>query len=41
MTLQVANEYIETAVRSLDEIPSSDSLDSLLALTEYVQSRNY
>ena len=41
MTLQVANEYIETAVRSLDEIPSSDSLDSLLALAEYVQSRNY
>ena len=40
-TLQVANDYIETAVRSLDRIPPSDSLDSLLALAEYVQTRNY
>ena len=40
-TLQVANNYIDTAVRSLDRIPPSDSLDSLLALAEYVQTRNY
>ena len=40
-TLQVANDYIETAVRSLDRIPPSDPLDSLLALAEYVQTRNY
>ena len=41
MTLRVANDYIETAVRSLDHIPPSDSLDSLLVLAEYVQTRNY
>ncbi|MDP6667243.1 MAG: polyprenyl synthetase family protein [Dehalococcoidia bacterium] len=40
-THQVANDYIETAVRSLDGIPPSDPLDSLLALAEYVQTRNY
>ena len=40
-TLKVANGYIDTAVRSLDGIPPSDSLDSLLALAEYVQTRNY
>ncbi len=40
-THQVASNYIESAVRSLDGIPPSDSLDSLLALAEYVQTRNY
>ncbi len=40
-TLHVANDYIESAVRSLDRIPPSDSLDSLLTLAEYVQTRNY
>jgi geranylgeranyl pyrophosphate synthase len=40
-TLQVANDYVETAVRSLDGIPPSDSLDSLLTLAEFVQTRSY
>ncbi len=40
-THQVASNYIESAMRSLDGIPPSDSLDSLLALAEYVQTRNY
>ena len=40
-TLKVANNYIESAVSSLDNIPASESLDSLLTLAEYVQSRNY
>ena len=40
-TLQVANDYVETAVRSLDDIPPSDSLDSLLTLAEFVQTRSY
>lgn len=40
-THQVASNYIESAVQSLDGIPPSDSLDSLLALAEYVQTRNY
>jgi geranylgeranyl pyrophosphate synthase len=41
MTHQVATDYIETAVSALDGIPPSESLDSLLALAEYVQTRNY
>jgi geranylgeranyl pyrophosphate synthase len=41
MTHQVATVYIETAVSALDGIPPSESLDSLLALAEYVQTRNY
>lgn len=40
-THQVANAYIESAMKSIDRIPPSDSLDSLLALAEYVQTRNY
>ena len=40
-THQVATDYVDTAVRSLDGIPPSDSLDSLLALAEYVQTRSY
>jgi geranylgeranyl pyrophosphate synthase len=40
-THEVANNYIETAIRSLDGIPPSESLDSLLSLAEYVQTRNY
>ena len=40
-THKVATDYIDTAIRSLDDIPSSESLDSLLALAEYVQTRNY
>jgi len=40
-TLKVANDYIETAVNNLDSIPASESLDSLITLAEYVQSRNY
>ena len=40
-TLMVANEYIESAILSLDDIPPSDSLDSLLILAEFVQTRNY
>jgi geranylgeranyl pyrophosphate synthase len=40
-TLKVANNYIESAVSALDNIPASESLDSLLTLAEYVQSRNY
>ncbi|MBP38322.1 MAG: polyprenyl synthetase family protein [Dehalococcoidia bacterium] len=38
---KVANDYINSAVRSLDGIPPSDSLDSLLSLAEYVQARNH
>ena len=41
MTHQVATDYIETAVSALAGIPPSESLDSLLALAEYVQTRNY
>ena len=41
MTHQVATNYIETAVSALDGIPPSESLDSLLDLAEYVQTRNY
>ena len=41
MTHQVATDYIETAISALDGIPPSESLDSLLALAEYVQTRNY
>ena len=40
-THQVVIDHIDAAVRSLDAIPPSDSLDSLLALAEYVQTRNY
>ena len=41
MTHEVANGYIETATRSLENIPPSESLDSLLKLAEFVQTRNY
>ena len=41
MTHQVAINYINTAVSALEGIPPSESLDSLLALAEYVQTRNY
>jgi geranylgeranyl pyrophosphate synthase len=40
-THKVATDYIDTAVRSLDGIPRGESLDSLLSLAEYVQTRNY
>jgi geranylgeranyl pyrophosphate synthase len=40
-TYKVATGYIDTAIRCLDGIPPSESLDSLLALAEYVQTRNY
>jgi geranylgeranyl pyrophosphate synthase len=40
-THKVANDYIESAISNLDGLPASESLDSLLALAEYVQSRNY
>ncbi len=40
-THKVAAGYIDTAVRSLDGIPPSESLDSLLLLAEFVQTRNY
>lgn len=40
-THKVANDYIDSALRSLDSIPACDSLDSLRDLAEYVQSRNY
>ena len=40
-THKVASDYIDTAVRSLDGIPASESLDSLLLLAEFVQTRNY
>jgi geranylgeranyl pyrophosphate synthase len=40
-THKVAANYIDTATRSLDGIPPSESLDSLLVLAEYVQTRNY
>ena len=40
-TRQVANDYINSALRSLDGIPPSDSLDSLVTLAEYVQARNH
>ncbi|MCX8277667.1 MAG: polyprenyl synthetase family protein [Dehalococcoidia bacterium] len=40
-THKVASDYIDSAVRSLEGIPASESLDSLLSLAEYVQTRNY
>ena len=40
-THEVATGYIDSAIRCLDDIPPSESLDSLLALAEYVQTRNY
>ena len=40
-THKVATDYIDTAIRSLDSIQTSESLDSLLSLAEYVQTRNY
>lgn len=40
-THAVAAGYIDSAVQSLDGIPPSESLDSLLSLAEYVQTRNY
>jgi geranylgeranyl pyrophosphate synthase len=40
-THKVASDYIVSAIRSLEGIPASESLDSLLSLAEYVQTRNY
>jgi geranylgeranyl pyrophosphate synthase len=40
-THEVATGYIDTATRCLDDIPPSEYLDSLLALAEFVQTRNY
>ena len=40
-THEVATGYIDSAIRCLDDIPPSEFLDSLLALAEYVQTRNY
>ncbi len=40
-THKVATGYIDSAIRCLDDISPSESLDSLLALAEYVQTRNY
>tara|TARA_B100000029_G_scaffold512043_1_gene607656 strand:+ start:429 stop:1433 length:1005 start_codon:yes stop_codon:yes gene_type:complete len=40
-TRNIAKNYIETGIRCLEDIPSSKSLDSLIRLAEYVQSRNY
>ncbi len=40
-THKVATNYVDAAVRSLDGIPPSDSLDSLLILAEFVQTRSY
>jgi geranylgeranyl pyrophosphate synthase len=40
-THEIATSYIDSAIRCLDDIPPSESLDSLLALSEYVQARNH
>ena len=41
LTRNVANDYIDKAIASLDGIPESQELKSLFDLAEYVQSRSY
>jgi len=41
LTRNVANDYIDKAIASLDGIPKSQELKSLFDLAEYVQSRSY
>ena len=40
-THEVANNYIQAAMKSLDHIPPSKYLDSMMYLAEYVQKRKY
>ena len=40
-THDVANNYIQNAMKSLDHIPPSKYLDSMMYLAEYVQKRKY
>ena len=40
-TNEVANNYIKAAVKSLDDIPSSEYRDSMMSLAEYVPKRKY